>query len=81
MTNGVRWKFPEPIASIAREGKWEGSARYHLGCSVEVHVNTEIIQMLHMIFKACIKRDFWDFELLGKTNVGHLLGERRGGFL
>jgi hypothetical protein len=48
---------------------------------VEVHVSTEIIQMLDRIFKACIKRDFWDFELLGKTNVGHVLGEWRGIFL
>jgi hypothetical protein len=80
VTNGVQWKFSEPIAGITREGKRKGLACYHLGCSVEVHVSLEIIQVFHMIFKACIERDFWDFELLGKTNVG-LLGERRGNFL
>jgi hypothetical protein len=81
VTDGVRREFPKPIAGIAQESKWKGSACYHLGCSVEVHVSTEIIQMLDRIFKACIKRDFWDFELLGKTNVGHVLGEWRGIFL
>jgi len=81
VTNGVWRKFFEPIAGIAREGKREGSACYHFGCSVEVHVGTEIIQVLHGIFKACVKRDLLDFELLGKTSVGHILGEWRGSLL
>jgi hypothetical protein len=38
--DGVRWKFPKPVAGVTREGKWKGSACYHLGCSVEVHVST-----------------------------------------
>jgi hypothetical protein len=42
---------------------------------VEVYVGMEIIQILHRIFKACIKWDLWDFELLKKTNVGHIPGE------
>jgi hypothetical protein len=73
--------FPKPVAGITRKGKWKGSACYRLGCSMEVHVSTEIIQVFHGIFKACIERNFWDFELLGKTNVGHILCKWRGSLL
>jgi hypothetical protein len=81
VTNGVWWKFSEPITGISREGKREGSACYHLRCSVEVHVGTKIIPVLHEIFKACVKWNLRDFKLLRKTSVGHILGEWRGSLL
>jgi hypothetical protein len=44
-------------------------------------VSTKIIQEFHGIFKACIERNFWDFKLLRKTNVSHILGKWRGSLL
>jgi hypothetical protein len=81
VTDGVWRKLPEPVASITLKGQRESSTSYHLGRSMKVHVGAEIVQMLHRIFKACIKRNLRDFKLLWETNVGHILGEWRCGFL